>query len=100
MAIISSVNGEIAAMRLLSVFAASALLIVTGAHALAWNNRGHMMVAAVAWENLTPRTKARVAELLKLNPSYAQWVKGASEDDADEIAFVKAATWPDSIKSN
>ena len=33
------------------------------APALAWDDQGHMMVAAVAYDKLTPPTKARVAAL-------------------------------------
>jgi len=66
--------------------------------ALAWNGFGHMTVAAVAYGKLTPATKTKVAALLKLNPSYPDWVATASPQDRDEVAFVTAATWPDAIK--
>jgi hypothetical protein len=74
------------------------LVLVAPAVALAWNDRGHMMVAAIAWEHLSPSAKARASELLKLNPLYGKWVQSAAEEDADEVAFVRAATWPDFIK--
>jgi hypothetical protein len=74
------------------------LVLVAPAVALAWNDRGHMMVAAIAWDHLGPSAKARAAELLMLNPSYGKWVQSVPEEDVDEIAFVKAATWPDFIK--
>ena len=38
---------------------------------LAWGSIGHMTVAYVAYRKLTPATKARVRDLLKLNPDYA-----------------------------
>jgi S1/P1 Nuclease len=66
--------------------------------ALAWNGFDHMTVAAVAYDKLTPSTKTKVAALLKLNPSYPDWVATASPQDRDEVAFVTAATWPDVIK--
>ncbi len=37
----------------------------------AWNAFGHMAVAYVAYERLTPPTRARVKTLLKKNPFYA-----------------------------
>jgi len=37
--------------------------------ACAWGPIGHMTVGYVAYQNLTPAAKARVIELLKLNPS-------------------------------
>jgi S1/P1 Nuclease len=84
-------------MKFASILGAIAALLTTSA-AHAWNDRGHMMVAAVAWEQLTDTAKAHAVELLKLNPQYGSWVNGAAEADRDEIAFVRAATWSDFIK--
>jgi len=67
--------------------------------ASAWNSFGHMMIAAVAYDQLTPATHTRVTRLLQLNPDYPRWVSHASGANRDEIAFVVAATWPDEIKS-
>lgn len=67
--------------------------------ALAWNSLGHMTVAAAAWKDMTPEARSRASALLRLNPGYESWVKGASPADRDMVAFVKAATWPDEIKS-
>jgi hypothetical protein len=58
-----------------------------------------MMVAAIAYEQLDPGVKDRVDELLKLNPGYGAWTQGAPERLAREVAFVRASTWPDFIKS-
>jgi hypothetical protein len=68
--------------------------------ARAWDDFGHMEVAAVAYKALTPKTRARVAALLKLNPSYANWIVGAKAADRERAAFMRAATWADSIKSD
>jgi hypothetical protein len=67
--------------------------------AQAWNNFGHMEAAAVAWSQLTPAAKTEASRLLKLNPQYSTWTSGVPDDQRDQIAFVKAATWPDEIKS-
>ena len=74
-------------------------LLTLSRTAAAWNSAGHMMVAAVAYEKLTPAAHARVTSLLKLNPDYPKWVSRASRAESDEVAFVMAATWPDEIKS-
>lgn len=58
-----------------------------------------MIVAAIAYDLLTPAAKAEANGLLRLNPDYRQWIAGASDHDRDEVAFVTAATWPDAIKS-
>jgi hypothetical protein len=77
----------------------SAFFLIFIQSAFAWNSFGHMTVAAIAYGHLTPASKARVAQLLKLNPNYADWIADVPESDRDEIAFLKAATWPDYIKS-
>jgi len=96
-----------------SFFLSLAFLMPFQAHA--WGNAGHEAVACVAWQKLTPATKARVLELLKLVPTlvdpkdasktipgYADWVAdmpaGLSQEQQNMYLFMRAATWPDSIK--
>jgi len=57
-----------------------------------------MSVAAVAWQHLTPATRLRASQLLRLNPDYPRWVNDVAQQDRDVVAFLKAATWPDAIK--
>ncbi|HEY6453724.1 MAG TPA: S1/P1 nuclease [Steroidobacteraceae bacterium] len=64
----------------------------------AWNNFGHMTVAAVAWRQLRPAARARASELLRLNPDYSRWVSGVAPAQRDVIAFLRASTWADAIK--
>jgi hypothetical protein len=85
-------------MKRLSPALCVALLGLSRA-AAAWNSAGHMMVAAAAYEKLTPAAHARVTSLLQLNPDYPRWIARASREERDEVAFVMAATWPDEIKS-
>jgi len=52
------------------------ILVVTfalGLPTFAWGPEGHMAVAYVAYQHLNPATKARVDQLLKLNPDYQHW---------------------------
>ena len=71
---------------------------------VAWGSIGHMTVAYFAYQRLTPSTKGRVRDLLKLNPDYASWDKqipaSATPDDHDRMIFMIAATWADDIKGN
>jgi hypothetical protein len=67
--------------------------------AAAWDSFGHMMVASVAYDNLTPAARTKVDQLIKLNPDYKLWIKGVAKADQGKTAFVMAATWPDAIKS-
>src|SRR5579871_956527 len=68
--------------------------------ARAWDDFGHMEVAAVAYPLLTAKTKAKVAALLALNPRYTNWIVGAKAADRPRDAFMRAATWADSIKAD
>lgn len=78
-----------------------------------WGNMGHEAVAYVAWQQMTPAAQARAIQLLKLVstlhtptgksvPGYSEWVSdlpsGLSKDDQNLYLFMRAATWPDSIK--
>jgi hypothetical protein len=84
-------------MRISSAVAAICFAL-SGTHALAWDNFGHMEAAALAWSKLTPAARLHAIELLKLNPQYSSWISGASVDERNQIAFLRAATWPDFIK--
>ena len=72
--------------------------------AAAWNSFGHMAVAYVAYQGLTPATRTRVLQLLALHPKYAEWrrrLPGAATDaEKDRMVFMVAATWADQIKAD
>ena len=83
-----------------STLAAAACLAMTVSPAvLAWNAFGHMTVAAVAYDRLTPAARAEVSRLLRLNPNYGRWTMGVDRSERDEVAFLEASTWADTIKS-
>lgn len=83
------------------IFAAAVAfsLVLSSTSALSWNARGHMTVAAIAWEKMTPQARRRAIELLRLNPDYGTWAQGFPEGERDRIAFMEAATWPDDLRS-
>jgi hypothetical protein len=70
----------------------------------AWGPIGHMTVGYVAYQNLNPSAKARVRDLLKLNPEYPNWERavpaGTSPDDHDLMVFMIATIWADDIKGD
>jgi hypothetical protein len=68
-------------------------ICLAGRAVLAWGSFGHEEVAAAAYDQLTQPTRNKVNKLLKLNPQYADWVKGVAAKDRTRVAFVKAATW-------
>ncbi len=90
--------------RALGLAAASALLCaglaLTLPAARAWNSTGHMTVADIAYDNLTPTAKARVDALLQRHRDYALWMSEmpAGYPDKARFAFMKASTWPDDIR--
>ena len=86
-------------IRLMAV-AVVALVLVSRPLA-AWNEKGHMSVAAVAYDLLSQPAQARVAELLKLNPSSNRWnklVASAPAGKRAKLRFMYASLWPDDIK--
>ena len=85
-------------MKGLGLLAIAGLLASTPAQA--WNDKGHMTVAAVAWSTMSDQTKAAASRLLRLNPNYQDWVRDVPADQRDIVAFVRAATWPDKIRSS
>lgn len=82
-----------------TVFFAAALLAVS-THALAWNGAGHRLVAAIAWEKMTPEARETAAWLLHRHPDHARWLKRAGEQERERGAFIEAATWPDDIRKD
>lgn len=84
--------------KLLYAASAVSLLAISTSSARAWWDMGHMAVAAVAYERLTPTARARAAALLRLNPDFENWVRGVPAEEQDRAAFVRAATWADDIK--
>jgi hypothetical protein len=82
------------------IAALTVALVMSGGSARAWFGEGHMMVAEIAWQSLTPASRVRVSALLRRNPDHGLWVRGVAADRRDEVAFVTAATWADVIKES
>ncbi|HVS69619.1 MAG TPA: S1/P1 nuclease [Phycisphaerae bacterium] len=84
----------------MAAVAAAAVMGTRGAWA--WNYEGHLVVGEIAWQKLDAADKAAVTRILKAHPHYATYLttgtEGASAAEKDEMAFVKAATWPDAVR--
>lgn len=69
-----------------------------------WWGLGHMAVAYVAYQKLTPQKRDRVDVLLRLNPDLPNWLAlippNTSKEDERLMIFMIAATWPDRIKGD
>jgi len=71
--------------------------------AFGWNATGHRIIAAIAYDRLTPHARIRVDDLLKHHPDYATILtRNAPTDPAARAraAFLAAAEWPDTIKGD
>jgi hypothetical protein len=86
---------------LAALFSISLLLIPTPISA--WNATGHRLIAAIAYDRLTPKARARVDELIKQHPDYEKlFLQNAPADPTARAraAFITAAVWPDQIKGD
>lgn len=86
--------------RLPSLLLAAALGMAAPA-ALAWNNAGHRLTAAIAWDHLTPKTRLEVSRLLHQHPDFERWTGREKHYESlpeEAIAFIESATWADDIR--
>jgi S1/P1 Nuclease len=78
-----------------------ALASIASSSAQAWNAKGHMTVARIAWNELTPDERKKVIEILKSHPHYEDFLKAQRPDNIpeDEWVFLQAAVWADWVRS-
>jgi hypothetical protein len=79
-------------MRSFGLLAAWTAVLTLVVPAQAWNATGHRVVAAIAYDRLTPAARSRVDALLHKHPDL---MKLAPRD-----AFLAASVWPDVIKGD
>ena len=62
--------------------------------------RGHMVVARIAWKELKPEERAKVIDILKAHPHYDEFLKAERPANIpeDEWVFMRAATWADWVR--
>lgn len=70
----------------------------------AWNNGGHRVTSLIAYDRLTPETKAAVSRLLRAHRRFdADLLKdvpeGLTPDEQLEFAFCSAGVWPDMLRA-
>lgn len=87
-------------MRFLaSLVAPASVLCCALAPAFAWNDHGHMIIARLAYAQLSPAAKARADTLLAAHPQHALLLdKCPLETDKNLWVFMRAATWPDMVR--
>jgi hypothetical protein len=85
---------------------AAAFLACFPAAALAWNAAGHRLIAAIAWNEMSPEAREEAGALLRRHPDYPRWLKRAGKksadrgDRGDRHVFIEASTWPDDIRGD
>ncbi|HEY7310183.1 MAG TPA: S1/P1 nuclease [Gemmataceae bacterium] len=81
---------------------AVALLLAASAPVHAWNNKGHMVTARLAWKKLTDKQRTRTVKVLENHPHYDEFLAADRPDGfaEDEWVFLRAATWPDWVRNH
>jgi S1/P1 Nuclease len=94
-------------MRFPRQFAAFVITLLLAVPACPWDATGHRTVAAIAYDRLTPKARAKVDELIRQHPDYAtlfiaRAVPVATADSAVQArdAFLTASIWPDALYSD
>src|SRR5262245_33190194 len=79
-----------------------AMIVVLSPAAQCWNEQWHFLVARLAWLELAPEMRAKVSEVLRAHPHYEEYLTAERPVGvkADEWAFLRAAYWPDWVRSN
>src|SRR5580658_1347779 len=90
-------------LRFLGTLLAWAATLALSSPAFAWNATGHRIVAAIAYDRLTPEARSRVDALIRHHPDYeTMFLRDAPSDPAARArsAFIAAAVWADVIKGD
>jgi hypothetical protein len=84
------------------VFIATALLLTFSATAYAWNNKGHMVIAELAWLKMTAVQRAAATKILATHPHYQEFLAADQPGNMaeDEWVFLRAATWSDWVRNH
>jgi hypothetical protein len=88
---------EVSMQRTLALF----LVFALASPAFAWNDKGHMVVARLAWTKLTDEQRSQVTAILKKHPHYEEFLIARKPEgfSVNEWAFMRAATWGDWIRN-
>jgi len=91
-------------MRKTIVASLVALLLASGpVTSLAWDDAGHKITAWIAWNQMTPKVRARVSEILLSAPEDSHLSSFFMQDSRSLDArqrelFMIASTWPDIVR--
>ncbi|HKR03386.1 MAG TPA: S1/P1 nuclease [Bacteroidia bacterium] len=89
--------------NLKQIILSAMLLLLCVTNSSAWNARGHMLVASIAYRSLSDSIQVYYADVLKAHPFFDKWMDeyvNISNVEFGEFLFMKAATWPDDIRNS
>jgi hypothetical protein len=68
----------------------------------AWNNKGHMTVARITWDQLSADQRDKVLAILKAHPHFDEYLAADRPVNftEDEWVFLRASTWADWVKNH
>jgi hypothetical protein len=75
------------------MFTAAAFCCTT---ALGWNDKGHMVMAKLAWDKLKPAERQSAVTILKSHPHDAEFLAANRPDNVEEDVWV--FMWPDWVR--
>ncbi|HAW78845.1 MAG TPA: hypothetical protein DCX27_03455, partial [Balneola sp.] len=67
---------------------------------ISWNATGHRVIAAIAWDHLTPTAKENIMTILKQAPEDSDLMDfyDAESEHVDKYYFMNASFWPDVVR--
>lgn len=76
------------------------LVCATGRASLGFNELGHSVIAKIAYDQLAPRQRAALQQVLQQHPHYAEYLARERPTGVarEEWAFLRAATWADWVR--
>src|SRR5580700_7247679 len=82
------------------IYALLSLIIFCPRAGYAWNSTGHEIVAQIAYDQLSPKTRSILIGVLRAHPRVKQdLLHDAEKSEDDGLAmFLRAATWPDMVR--
>lgn len=87
-------------MKLKVIVVALCCVVFNSSWLLAWNNVGHMLVAKIAFDQLTGPQRQAAVDILRAHPHYQRYLRTDRPDEISECewCFLRAATWPDWVR--
>jgi hypothetical protein len=89
--------------RIFSVIFCAAGIVFSQSSLFAWDDAGHMTIAAEAFRQMSPELQAQAIEVLKNHPEYEQWLKSyhpIPDIDIGTYLFMRCSTWPDEVRGS